>query len=86
MYRLLMRWVYKNLYPLVSPHLHPRQFESKRGVPTTHATQAFLNDMDAGTLRRLFMPSMCSTPFTAPLGYSSVLSSLKCAPKPNYCA
>ena len=49
MYRLLMRWVYKKLYPLVSPHLHPCQFGGKRGVSTAHATQAFLNDMDDGT-------------------------------------
>ena len=25
-YRLLMRWVYRTLYPLLSPHPHPRQF------------------------------------------------------------
>ena len=25
-YGLLMRWVYRTLYPLLSPHLHSRQF------------------------------------------------------------
>ena len=49
MYRLFMRWVYKKLYPLISPHLRPRQFGGKRGVSTAHATQAFLNDMVDGT-------------------------------------
>ena len=48
-YRLLMRWVSKKPYPLISPHLRPRQFGGKRGVSTEHATQAFLNDMDDGT-------------------------------------
>ena len=48
-YRLLMRWVYKKLYPPISPNLHPRQFGGKHGVSTANATQAFLNDMDDGT-------------------------------------
>ena len=48
-YRLLMRWVYKRAYPLLSPHLHNRQFGGRQGVSTAHATQTFLNDMDTGT-------------------------------------
>ena len=47
-YRLLMRWVYKKLYPLISPQLHPRQFGGRQGVSTTHATQTFLDDIDSG--------------------------------------
>ena len=47
-YRLLMRWVYKKLYPLISPQLHPRQFGGRQGVSTAHATQTFLDDIDSG--------------------------------------
>ena len=42
-HQLLLRWVSKNLYPLISPQLHPRQFGGKQGVSTTHATQTFLD-------------------------------------------
>ena len=48
-YRLLMRLVYKRVYPLLLPHLHNRQFGGRQGVSTAHATQTFLNDMDTGT-------------------------------------
>ena len=48
-YRLLMRWIYKKLYPLLSPQLHPRQFGGRRGVSTAHATQTFFDDIDNGT-------------------------------------
>ena len=48
-YRLLMRWIYKKLYPLISPHLHPRQYGGRQGVSTAHATQTFLDDIDNGT-------------------------------------
>ena len=44
-----MRWIYKKLYPLLSPHLHPRQFGGRQGVLTAHATQPFLDDIDNGT-------------------------------------
>ena len=47
-YRLLMRWVYKKLYPLISPQLHPRQFGGRQGVSTARATQTFLDDIDSG--------------------------------------
>ena len=37
-YRLLMRWVYKRAYPLLSPHLHNRQFGGRQGVsPHRHS-------------------------------------------------
>ena len=49
MCRLLMQWVHKNLYPLISPHLHPPHYDGKGGVSPAHATQALLNDMDDGT-------------------------------------
>ena len=42
-YRLLMRWVYKSLYPLLSPLIHRKQFGGKQGVSTAHATHTFLN-------------------------------------------
>ena len=48
-YRLLMRWVYKRVYPLLSPHLHNRQFGGRQGVSTAHDTNTFLNNMDTGT-------------------------------------
>ena len=48
-YRLLMRWTHMRLYPLLSPHMNTRQFGSRCGVSTAHATQAFLNDLDMGT-------------------------------------
>ena len=48
-YQLLMRWVYKKLYPLISPQLRPRQFRGNQGVSTAHATQAFLDDIENGT-------------------------------------
>ena len=48
-YRLLMRWIYKKLYPLLPPQLHPRQFGGRRGVSTAHATQTFFDDIDNGT-------------------------------------
>ena len=44
-YRLLMRWVYRTLYPLISPLLHPRQFGGQ-GTSPAHATQTFLQDLD----------------------------------------
>ena len=47
-YRLLMRWVYKRLYPLISPQLHPRQFGGRQGVSTVHAKPTFLDDIDGG--------------------------------------
>ena len=46
-YRLLMRWCYKTLYPLLSPQIHTRRFGERQGVSTAHATQTFLNDMDS---------------------------------------
>ena len=48
MYCLLMRWVYKKLYPFISQQLHPRQFGGRQGVSTAHATQTFLDDIDSG--------------------------------------
>ena len=45
-YRLLMRWVYRTLYPLLSPLLHPRQFGGRQGTSPAHATQTFLHDID----------------------------------------
>ena len=45
-YRLLMRWVYCTLYPLLSPLLHPRQFGSCQGTSPAHATHTFLHDID----------------------------------------
>ena len=45
-YRLLMRWVRSTLYPILSPHLQPRQFGGKQRSYTAHATQAFLEDLD----------------------------------------
>ena len=45
-YQLFMRWVYSQLYPLISPHLHQRQFGGRQGVCTAHATQIFLDDLD----------------------------------------
>ena len=41
MYRLLMRWVYHTLYPLIAPQLRPKQFDGRQGSSTAHATQAF---------------------------------------------
>ena len=46
-YRLIMRWVYKSLYPLLSPHIHSKQFGGRQGVSTAHATHTFLDDLDA---------------------------------------
>ena len=46
-YCLLMRWVYKSLYPLFSPLIHQKQFGGKQGVSTAHATHTFLDDLDA---------------------------------------
>ena len=46
-YRLLMRWCSKKMYPLLSPQIHTRQFGGRQGVSTAHATQTFLNDMDS---------------------------------------
>ena len=37
------------LYPVLSPHIDARQFGSRRGVSTAHATQAFLKGLDTGT-------------------------------------
>ena len=48
-YRLLMRWCYKKLYPLLSPLLHSRQFGGRQGISTSHITQTFLNDIDTDT-------------------------------------
>ena len=45
-YRLLMRWVYKTLYPILAPHLRSRQFGGRQGSSTAHATQVFLDDLD----------------------------------------
>ena len=44
-YRLFMRRVYSQLYPLISPHLHHRQFGGRQGISTAHATQMFLDDL-----------------------------------------
>ena len=44
-YRLLMRWVYRTLYPLISPLLHPRQFGGRQGTSPAHATKTFLQDL-----------------------------------------
>ena len=48
-YRLLTRWCYKTLYPLLSPLLHSRQFGGRQGISTSHATQAFLNVINTDT-------------------------------------
>ena len=45
-YRLLMCSVYRTLYPLLSPLLHPRQFGGRHGTSPAHATQTFLQDID----------------------------------------
>ena len=45
-YSLFMRWIYSQLYPLISPKLHHRQFGGKQGVSTAHATQIFLDDLE----------------------------------------
>ena len=45
-YRLLMRWFYHTLYPLIAPKLHPQQFRGCQGSSTAHATQAFLQDLE----------------------------------------
>ena len=45
-YRLLMRWVYRTLYALLSPLLQPRQFGGHQGTSPAHATQTFLHDID----------------------------------------
>ena len=45
-YRLFMRWIYSQLYPLRSPRLHHRQFGGKQGVSTADATQVFLDDLE----------------------------------------
>ena len=66
MYRLLMRWVYKKLYPLISPNLQPRQFGGRSGVSTAHATQAFLNDMDDATRRQALYASDVYHAFDSP--------------------
>ena len=44
-YRLLMRWVYHTLYPLIAPQLNPKQFGGRQGSSTAQATQAFLQDL-----------------------------------------
>ena len=44
--RLLMRWVYRVTYPLISPRPHSRQFGGRQGVSTTNATQVFLDELD----------------------------------------
>ena len=46
-YRLVMRWVYKSLYPLLSPPIQRKQFGGKQGVWTAHAKHTFLDDLDA---------------------------------------
>ena len=48
-YRLVMRWIYKTLYPLIAPLLHTCQFGGRQGSSTAHATQVFLNDLDSLT-------------------------------------
>ena len=45
-YRLLMQWVHATLYPLISPHLHPRQFGGKQGRSPAQATHAFMHDIE----------------------------------------
>ena len=45
-YRLLMQCVYRTLYPLIPPLLHPRQFGGRIGTSPAHATQTFLQDLD----------------------------------------
>ena len=45
-YRLLMRWVYRTLYALLSRLLHPRQFGGRQGTSPAHARQTFLHDID----------------------------------------
>ena len=45
-FRLLMRWVYHTLYPLIAPQLHPKQFGGRQGSSTAHATQAFLQELE----------------------------------------
>ena len=45
-YRLLMRWVYHTLYPLIAPQLHPKQFGGRQGSSTAHATKAFLQELE----------------------------------------
>ena len=45
-YRLFMRLIYSQLYPLIYPKLHYRQFGGKQGVSTAHATQIFLDDLE----------------------------------------
>ena len=45
-YRLLMRWVYHTLYPLIARQLHPKQFGGRQGSSTAHATQAFLQELE----------------------------------------
>ena len=45
-HRLLMRWVYHTLYPLIAPQLHPKQFGGRQGSSTSHASQAFLQDLE----------------------------------------
>ena len=45
-YRLLMRRVYRTLYPLISNLLHPRQFGCRQGTSPAHATQTLLQDLD----------------------------------------
>ena len=45
-YRLFMRWVYSQLYPLISPKIQHRQFVGKQGISTAHATQIFLDNLE----------------------------------------
>ena len=63
-YRLLMRWTHRHLYPLLSPVINTCQFGGRRGVSTAHATQAFLNDLDMGPRGRPYTPLTCTTPLT----------------------
>ena len=44
-YKLLMRWIYHTLYPLIAPQVHPKQFGGRQGSSTAHATLAFLRDL-----------------------------------------
>ena len=48
-YRLLMRWCYKKLYPLLSPLLHSCQFGRRQEISTSHATQTFLKEINTDT-------------------------------------
>ena len=85
-YRLLMRWVYHTLYPLIAPGLHPKQFGGRQGSSTAHATQAFLQELEHMADKEAVLAFDVYLAFDSPPSTSFTIPSSGWAHPPSYCS